>query len=190
MPRSSHTAADLYQPSASIQSTVARLDYLLALLSQPRQLDAVSRRVKLLLVDLDRAAAASRRAGSSLPLLHGSAPPPPPGQPLTLAPQEHQALTALFPLLGRLDPMLPVLPGVLNRLRSLASLHSEAARVAEGLRRLQAEDKRGTEELKDLQEVVRGVQGGLGEAVTGIQNNWAVVDERMRGLEERLRKLQ
>lgn len=161
--------------------TLGKLDHLLTLLTQPRHLDAISRRVKLLLVDLDRAVAASR---SRHPTLQ-----PKTGSNVTLSPAEYTELQTLFSLLPRLDPLLPILPSLLGRLRSLSGLHAEASEVAEGLKRLQVEDKRTEEEKVELQTVVRGVEDGLVVAARGIESNWEGLEARMRGLEGRIEAL-
>jgi nuclear migration protein JNM1 len=169
---------------APLLTTLSRLDHLVALLTQPRHLDAISRRVKLLLVDLDRAAAASRRPGaapSSVPDKQSSS--------VTLSSAEYTNLQTLFAVLPRLDPLLPILPPLLSRLRSLAVLHAEASEIADGLRSLQSEDKRVGEEIKEMEEVVRNVQAGLGESVLAVQKNWEGVEGRMRSLDERVSKL-
>jgi hypothetical protein len=74
-------------------------------------------------------------------------------------------------------------------LRSLAVLHAEASEIADGLRSLQSEDKRVGEEIKEMEEVVRNVQAGLGESVLAVQKNWEGVEGRMRSLDERVSKL-
>jgi nuclear migration protein JNM1 len=173
--------------SAPLLSTLSKLDHLLALLTQPRHLDAISRRVKLLLVDLDRAAAASRRPGGTSTVT--TAPSDKATSNITLSSAEYASLQTLFSLLPRLDPLLPILPPLLARLRSLAGLHAEASDVADGLRRLQMEDKKNGEEIRELEEVVKTVQEGLGESAKGIMKNWEGIEGRMKRLEERVGKL-
>lgn len=176
-------ADDFQTPSAPLLATLARQDHLLTLLTQPRQLDAISRKVKLLLVDLDRAAAASRRAGQP----SGASDRPAPT--VTLSAEEHASLQSLFAILPRLDPLVPILDPLLARLRSLAGLHAEAAEVADSLRKLQSEDKRSTEEITELQALVKAVQEGLADSAQSVERNWQGLDARMKSLDERIRKL-
>ncbi|KAK8865614.1 hypothetical protein IAR55_000758 [Kwoniella newhampshirensis] len=178
----------LDQPSsAPLMSTLNKHDHLLALLTQPRHLDAISRRVKLLLVDLDRAASssASRRPLAAVAGQHEKG-----SSEVVLTPTEYDSLQSLFNLLPRLDPLLPILPPLLARLRSLSGLHAEASDISEGLRKLQSKDKKGIEEVKEMEEVVRSVQGGLGEAAQGIKKNWEGLEGRLSGLEKRLKDLE
>ncbi|KAL1405194.1 hypothetical protein Q8F55_008819 [Vanrija albida] len=167
----------------SIADSLARLDHLLAILTQPRHLDSISRRVKLLLVDLDRASASSRRVG----LAAGSE------RPATattgLSPTDQEALQRLFTLLPRLDPLIPSIPPLLNRLRSLSSLHAESFGIAADLRQLQASDKSVSEEERSLQSIVSGVQKGLSEASGSIAKNWESLNSRLQALEDRLQAI-
>jgi nuclear migration protein JNM1 len=169
------------QVSSPLLPTLGKLDHLLSLLTHPRHLDAISRRVKLLLVDLDRAAAAARSRTTTTQ--------PERGSNVTLSQAEFTELQSLFSLLPRLDPLLPILPPLLARLRSLSGLHADASEVAEGLRRLQADDRRTGEEKVELERVVKGVQEGLGDAARGIERNWEGLETRMRGLEGRIQAL-
>lgn len=160
-----------------------RLDHILSLLTQPRHLDAISRRVKLLLVDMDRAAAAAKRNPTST-----TSPDKTPSS-VTLSPTEHAQLDSLFALLPRLDPLLPIIPPLLNRLQSLSGLHAEAADVMDGLRRLQSDEGDSAEEIRDLQRLASSVQDGLTESVKGIERNWTGIEARLTSLEERLKSL-
>ncbi|WVQ85722.1 hypothetical protein IAT38_007888 [Cryptococcus sp. DSM 104549] len=176
--------------SAPLLSTLNKHDHLLTLLTQPRHLDAISRRVKLLLVDLDRAAAASRRTGPGGAPIPSQAATDKAATNITLSQAEYAQLLSLFSVLPRLDPLLPILAPVLARLRSLAGLHAEASDVAEGLRRLQTKDKREREEVKELGEVVKSVQNGVADAAVGMQKNWEGLEGRMLALEKRLKDLE
>lgn len=167
--------------SSPLVTTLNKHDHLLTLLTQPRHLDAISRRVKLLLVDLDRAAAAARRQPS------GAAAQPAPGdKTVTLSPSDYNSLQSLFAILPRLDPLLPIVPPLLARLQSLSGLHAAASEVADGLSKLKELDKKSGEEVKQLQGVVDGVQKGLDEAGKAIVTNWEGLERRMKDLEARV----
>lgn len=175
--------AETRQLPVSITDSLTRLDHLLTILTQPRHLDSISRRVKLLLVDLDRATASSRRVGLA------TASDKPATTPTGLSPTDQEALQRLFTLLPRLDPLIPSIPPLLNRLRSLSSLHAESFGIAADLRDLQASDKSVSEEERSLQSIVSGVQKGLSEASGGIAKNWESLNGRLQALEVRLQSL-
>lgn len=168
--------------------SLARSDHLLSLFTQPRHLDAISRRVKLLLVDLDRAATASRRNPHTTPNL-GSSPEKQPST-LSLSQAEYGQLQQLFGILPRLDPLLPIVDPLLTRLRSLQSLHAEAGEMAEGLKRLQTEKKDSSEETAEMREVVDEVQKGMSEAAVSIEKNWKSLEARLSELNGRIKGLE
>ncbi|WRT65971.1 uncharacterized protein IL334_002922 [Kwoniella shivajii] len=173
----------LDQNTAPLLSTLAKHSHLLSLLTQPRHMDAISRRIKLLLVDLDRAQSSKRNA-------HPAQSDKPNSSTISLSQNEYQSLQQLFNLLPRLDPLLPILQPLLARLRSLSGLHAEASEVADSLRKLQNEDKSLTEEIKELQEVTKKVENGLERAIGSIGSNWEGTECRLKALEERLRALE
>lgn len=167
--------------------SLARNDHLLSLLTQPRNLDAISRRVKLLLVDLDRAATASRRNPHATPNLGSS--PEKQSSSITLSQIEYTQLQQLFGILPRLDPLLPILDPLLTRLKSLQTLHAEAGEMAEGLKRLQGEKKDQSDETRDMRRVVDEVQKGLTDAAGGIEKNWKSLESRLSDLDTRISAL-
>lgn len=158
-------------------------DHLLSLLTQPRHLDAISRRVKLLLVDLDRAATAARRQGASTASVQ------PMDKNVALSQADYNSLQSLFGLLPRLDPLVPIVPLLLSRLQSLAGLHAAAGEIADSLIRLQNGDKGEGAELQELTAAVEGVQHGLDDATRQVTTNWTGVETRLKDLEARLQKL-
>ncbi|WVQ71273.1 hypothetical protein IAR50_000799 [Cryptococcus sp. DSM 104548] len=178
------------QTNAPLIPSINKHDHLLTLLTQPRHLDAISRRVKLLLVDLDRAATASRRGPGGSAITQPGGGEKAAGTNLTLTQAEYNQLQSLFGVLPRLDPLLPILTPLLARLRSLSALHSEANDIASALKKLQTRDRKSAEEVKELEVVVERVQKGLGEAVEGIRKNWEGLEERMKSLEERLQRVE
>ncbi|KAL7423570.1 hypothetical protein Q5752_001150 [Cryptotrichosporon argae] len=184
--------------------TLARLDHLASLLSQPRHLDAISRRVKLLLVELDRAAAASAsatRRAPSTPALGadrdrkggagggGGREAGSSAGALALSPAEHASLDHVFALLPRLDPLLPILAPLLNRLKSLATLHAEAGATTDALRKLQTGKRRVADEVNELRDVVDGLRMGVEESARGVERNWDAVEQRIKALDERIKAL-
>lgn len=104
-------------------------------------------------------------------------------------------ITALYSTLPRIGELSPLLPVVLERLRSLQSIHTAAASAKgdlEALEKGQAEMGSGIEEwkgaLEGMEASVReaeGLMGKNGEVLGGMVRG---VEERLRGLEEELRR--
>ena len=162
---------------------LTRLNTQLTVLAQPRHLDNISRRLKLLLSDLDRLAAANQqqqRRGASAEN-DGSANTP------TTVPASLQE--QLAPALSRLVPALPQIPHILARLRTLATLHASAAQFSNALSGLEEEQRQSRDALDALTQAIEGVEGSLSENGRVVKGNVAGLEERMDTLTARLDKL-
>ncbi|GLB37245.1 putative dynamitin [Lyophyllum shimeji] len=155
---------------------ISRLNAQLTLLTQPRHIDSISRRLKLLLSDLDRASAQhhSHRRHPSQP---------------NSAPQTSQIQEQLLPLLHRLGPSLPHIPHILTRLRTLAALHTSAAEFQETLESLEREQQKMHEALTELEGAVKTVESSLDENRTVVKGNVAGLESRVDSLLGRLEEL-
>ena len=117
---------------------LTKLNTQLALLTQPRHLDSISRRLKLLISDLDRLSNVNAQSGPGRRQNqhgHTASVSLPPSAPSQLQEQ-------LLPLLARLAPHLPHLPHLLTRLRTLSTLHTSAADFQGTLNALEEEQRR------------------------------------------------
>ena len=185
--------------------TLSRLDHLLTLLTQPRHLDTISRRVKVLVSDLERIHESRRKLGDTRPLniaLQGgmtlstgsgsSTASPALGSSVMMSgtssgggnvpPDALQKIDSLFSLLPRMDPLLPLAPRLLTRLRSLQTLHQSSTTFSTDLGALQTELSRLGENEKGLDEVLKGVE----ESMKGNQER---LEGNLSGLEQRLIEL-
>ena len=150
----------------------------LSILTQPRYIDSISRRLKLLLSDLDRA--------STSPQSHRRQPSQSNGQ----TPQPSSAIQEqLLPLLTRLAPWVSHIPHILTRLRTLSILHSSAAEFQSTIEDLEEEQKKMHSTLLQLQEAVQTVETSLDENREVVKNNVKGLEERVNGLLCRLEEL-
>ncbi|KAI6157446.1 Dynamitin-domain-containing protein [Pisolithus tinctorius] len=152
-----------------------RLNNQLTLLTQPRHIDSVSRRLKLLLSDLERASTnqAQKRQNGLQDTPPGSTP----------------AQDAVLPLLSRLAPSLPHIPHILTRLRTLSSLHGSATDFQSTVAALEEEQKRTREALDALKTAVEGVESSLEANRTTVAGNVSNLDGRVDDLLNRLNLL-
>ena len=141
-----------------------RLNNQLTLLTQPRHIDSVSRRLKLLLSDLERVQAQKRQQ------TNGSAGALTPAQ------------DAVLPLLSRLAPSLPHIPHILTRLRTLSALHGSAAEFQSTMAALEEEQRRTREALEALSSAVADVEASL-------EANRTTVAGNVRSLEDKVEKV-
>jgi len=147
----------------------------LTILTQPRHIDSISRRLKLLLSDLDRASTSQHRRQ--------------PSQSNGQAPQPSVIQEQLLPLLARLTPLVPHIPHILTRLRTLSTLHSSATEFQNTIEDLEEEQKKMRSTLLQLQEAVRTVETSLDENREVVKNNVRGLEERVSGLLSRLEEL-
>lgn len=144
---------------------LTRLNSQLMLLTQPRHIDSISRRLKLLLSDLERVSTAQAQkrqpqpAGSTIP---GTA-----------------TQDALLPLLTRLAPSLPHIPHILTRLRTLSALHASAGEFQGTMVALEEEQRKTRDALEALKIAV-------GDVETSLEANKGTVAGNVQGLEDRV----
>ncbi|KAH7923924.1 hypothetical protein BV22DRAFT_1091858 [Leucogyrophana mollusca] len=148
---------------------LTRLNTQFALLTQPRHIDSISRRLKLLLSDLERVSASQgqKRQPSGAIV---------PGGAANMATPAHDAL---LPLLTRLAPSLPHIPHILTRLRTLSALHASAAEFQSTISSLEEEQRRTHEALEALKGAVTSVENSL-------EANRGTVADNVKGLEQRV----
>ena len=169
---------------------LTRLNAQMTILTQPRHIDAISRRLKLLLSDLERA-----HQQQQLPQPHGqssgSQRKPSGGQSVAPSvstvtgghPATPQVLAEqLAPLVTRLAPSLPHIPHLLNRLRTLSSLHASAAELEGTLDALEKEQKATRNTLTELGTAIESVEKSL-------EDNRGVVRGNVESLEGRVEEL-
>ncbi|THH29856.1 hypothetical protein EUX98_g4329 [Antrodiella citrinella] len=162
---SSSTTLDEMSPlPPPLLPLLTRLNTQLTLLTQPRHIDSISRRLKLLLSDLDRQG--SPQPGGASPASQGPAAPSPLQEQLT-------------PVLTRLAPLLPHIPHILTRLRTLSALHTSAASFQSTLESLEEEQKRGRAALEELLRAVDGVEKSLEENENVVKKNVTDLEERI-----------
>ena len=157
---------------------LTKLNNQLTLLTQPRHLDSISRRLKLLISDLDRLASSQQAANKRGGQTQQAAPAPSTG---TSALQEQ-----LLPLLARLAPHLPHLPHLLTRMRTLSGLHAAAAEVQSTIGALEEEQLKSRGRLDALSSAVEGVEKSLEENAQVVRQNVSGLEERIDVLVKRL----
>jgi len=144
---------------------LTRLNSQLMLLTQPRHIDSISRRLKLLLSDLERvstAQAQKRQAPGSTTIIPGTA-----------------TQDALLPLLTRLAPSLPHIPHILTRLRTLSALHASAGEFQGTMTALEEEQRKTRDALEALKIAV-------GDVEVSLEANKGTVAGNVQGLEDRV----
>ncbi|CAO0802234.1 unnamed protein product [Mucor circinelloides] len=143
--------------STSLVNSLSKLEQLVVVLAQPRQLEMVARRVKVLNSDLDRLneLKSGRKDTSSLGFgLTSSINPqntPSTNEATNKDGNDNEAkINKLFATLEKVDPLLNLTPALLTRLKALQTLHTEAASFGQSVKVISEEQTRMTDELKSL----------------------------------------
>jgi nuclear migration protein JNM1 len=176
--------------------TLSRLEALLSLLSQPRHLDSLQRRLNLLLPVLEKASSARKAldGGVGPPLATLSAGAAAADETRSssstgLPEEQLQRLARLFPVLERVEPMLPLVPALLSRLQSLASLHAAASSVIADLAALQHAQTHASTQHNEMAELLKGVAESMRNNQQTVKANLEALEQRLESLDERVAKL-
>ncbi|MBW0493616.1 hypothetical protein O181_033331 [Austropuccinia psidii MF-1] len=196
--------------------TIGKLEHQLSLLTQPRHLDTISRRVKVIVTDLERVHEARRKltdhrplsialasgitvltqnqhpssqaASNTTPALNTSLNSLPgvissaDSSQTNLPPDALHKLERLYNLLPRIDPLLPLVPHLLSRLRSLAQLHNDSNQFRERL-------NISTHELTELNQRSKQLIELLNQAAKNFESNEKTIKENLGVVESRIEKV-
>lgn len=178
-----------------VLSSLNRLENIVSLLAEPRQLDSISRRIKLLLTDLEKSSTLISKTSNGISSGRGvktdKASRGETGEGIqdgttTVSAEEMQKLNALFALLPRIDPVLPIISPLLTRLRSLDALHSSASSFAETLDALEVDSNAIEQGHEEMNELVKKLEEGIESQGDRIKNNWESLETRLDALGKRL----
>ncbi len=155
--------------------------------STPASLDTLSRRVKQLTLDSEKLDEARSLAatGSTSP----TDPSSPPPSASTIDPATLSKITALHSLLPTIERLTPLLPPLLDRLRSLRSIHADAGRAADALVEAERRQDEMGKEIKTWREGLERMVGVAREGEERLAKNTQVVEGWVGALEERVKRL-
>ncbi|SPO27924.1 uncharacterized protein UTRI_05067 [Ustilago trichophora] len=171
-----------------VLSTLSRLEHQLSLLSQPRHLDAISRRVKVLVTEMDRVHDVRRKltdapAASNIDSSSAS------NSTSALTPVEITKLQHLFDVSTRLEPLLPLVPGVLTRLQTLSELHSSAAHFGSSLDEIEQDREARLQHEEELDELLRKMEANMEENRKKVEANLNSLQGRIEDVSARLERV-
>ncbi|PWN32089.1 uncharacterized protein FA14DRAFT_162350 [Meira miltonrushii] len=172
--------------------SLARIEHLLTLLTQPRHLDGISRRIKVLVSELERVHEARRKlmiSGEEGDVTRGEGTENGKGDgpsSINLAPETLKKLDTVLPILSRVDSMLPIVPTLLSRLQSLSSLHASSANFAHDVEALQGILKSSNMQSQEIKQMLGNLQSSLVENEQRTKDNLVIVEERIESITKRM----
>lgn len=140
----------------------------MVVLAQPRQLEMVARRVKVLNSDLDRLNELKSGRKDQTNNLGFSLTSTLNNQPSNASAEQNgdgvsndseAKINQLFNTLEKVDPLLNLTPALLTRLKALQGLHTEAASFGQSVKVISEEQTRMTDEIKSLKTTCDLVSG-------------------------------
>ncbi|KAG0202659.1 Dynactin subunit 2 [Mortierella sp. GBA30] len=161
------------QSGASLVGTVEKLEQHINILVQPRQLEQLSRRLKVVMAELERVQELQAKDATTT----------------GISAEAENKINALFELVDKIDPLVSLAPVLVTRLKGLKGLHAEAAVFSDSIKMISSEQTKISEELKGLDTVSTKLQESLTENDAAIQKNIELIDGRITQLVERVQCL-
>ncbi|CAI7637024.1 unnamed protein product [Penicillium manginii] len=157
-------------------------------------LEALSTRVRKLTTDAEALASARKRAADAAKASQNArianTEDDTPAQDVNFGNDEQTAkIQALYATLPTIQSLHPLLPSVLERLRSLRACHAGAAHAAESLNELEKHQAEMTSEIEQWREGLAAVEEKMSQGEAALRSNVETVEPWVRGLESRMARL-
>ena len=170
-------------PSFPVFTTLQRLEQTLGLIgdASTNNLEAATQQIKKLTADaeqLKETRLEAARAGS------GSA-----DSKAATYPDQEAKINALYGTLPSIDKLAPILPLVLERLRTLRLVHTSAWQADEVLSELQSRQSKQEEEIKKWERQLVIVEKDMAKCTVAMHNNIKVVGDDVKRIDARVEKL-
>ncbi|KZL81334.1 dynactin subunit [Colletotrichum incanum] len=148
-------------------------------------LDTISRRVRTLIQEAQELEKARQGAKSAQETFGNGAADSEGAQP----PEQLAKINALYGTLPTIQNLAPLLPPLLDRLRSLRAIHSDAATASEMLERIEKQQTDMATDLKQWKDGLEKVEEAMKEGNTAMTGNMKVMEAWVKDLEGRIAKL-
>ena len=172
----------------AILPTLDSMEKQIATLSQATtsNLDAISRRVRSLAQEQEKLNDSKEKAKMlreefGKPLGNNS--------PISDDSEQDAKINALYGILPTIENLAPILPPLLDRLRSLRAIHTEAATASQTLDRIEDQQVEMASELKQWKEGLEKMENAVENGGKSIEGNVKVMEGWVKELEERMAKL-
>ncbi|KAL8830507.1 MAG: hypothetical protein Q9170_005710 [Blastenia crenularia] len=165
------------------------------ILLKERSLDKVSRQIRQMTRESEKLAEARKAAAAQLPSNQSSSDRvrvSTKGGARLVEDNEDldqtSKINALYGTLSTIDSLSPLLPSVLDRLRSLRAIHADAALASEALSKVESRQTAMAEELQEWKDGLGKVESAMQVGEKSMKENMGQIDGWVKELETRLRK--
>ncbi|KAI1813322.1 Dynamitin-domain-containing protein [Poronia punctata] len=148
-------------------------------------LDSISRRVRTLTQEAEQLEKSRKAAKTAQEELSSA------GGPTVEADDAEQIakINALYGTLPTIENLTPLLPPLLDRLRSLRTIHADAATASETLARIEESQREMASDIKQWREGLEKVESTMKEGETAMSGNMTVVEGWVKELEAKVAQL-
>ncbi|KAI9475265.1 Dynamitin-domain-containing protein [Coemansia mojavensis] len=167
----------------NLVETVARLRQQIEILADPQRVEGIQRRVKQMLVEMDRLELANMQANkAATEASEGKGT----NATVRLDPGTIKRVDELYEKMSNIDSLIELAPATARRLQSLSKLHAEAAEAVSRISRMENEQGSISEELATMKEVAASLKSSIAENSETLKANVGHIDSRIAALNERL----
>jgi len=106
------------------------------------------------------------------------------------SPEQEAKINALYGTLPSIDKLSPILPMVLEKLRTLRLVHTSAWAAEDVLTELEHRQSKQETEIKKWKNALDDIEEKMKDCEGATQDNMKIISDAVKGLEERLYKLQ
>ncbi|KAJ1881062.1 hypothetical protein H4R99_000545 [Coemansia sp. RSA 1722] len=171
----------------SLVDSVAKLRQQMDILADPNRIDGIQRRIKQVLVDMDRLDIANTQAARAVAASSSSSSDD--KNTVKLDPAAIKKIDQVYEKLTAVDALVELAPATAQRLQSLAKLHVEAADAVSRLSKIEREQGSVKEELGTMKEIAESLKAAIGENSSTLKDNMKNLDSRIAALNERVQSL-
>ncbi|KAK4075485.1 uncharacterized protein Triagg1_4606 [Trichoderma aggressivum f. europaeum] len=170
----------------AILPTLDSLEKQISTLSQAStaNLDTISRRVRALATEQDKLNESREKAKALREELGKHA-----GSPPADTSEQEAKINALYAILPTIENLTPILPPLLDRLRSLRAIHADAATASQTLDQIEKQQAEITTEIKLWKDGIEKLEETVNNGDKVMKTNVEVMEGWVKDLEQRLEKL-
>ncbi|TIC27707.1 hypothetical protein E3Q11_02186 [Wallemia mellicola] len=171
-------------------NTIQKLEQQMSLLTQPRHLDAISRRLKLLNSELEKVNESKSRLSSdnNREITETDDGSQQGSTGMNMVTQNK--VDKLFNSLERIEPLIPLTPHVLDRLTTLSEVHRKASNSVSDIDELKLQTMNISNNIKTLNDATSTLSQSLEENDKLVKSNVDNVMTRIEEISSRLASLQ
>ncbi|KAJ1643150.1 hypothetical protein LPJ64_005043 [Coemansia asiatica] len=177
-------SVDRFSAGRSLVDSVVKLRQQMDVLADPNRVDGIQRRIKQVLVDMDRLDIANAQAARAQAALSADD-----KNLVKLDAAAIKKIDQVYEKLASVDALVELAPATAQRLQSLAKLHVEAADAVARLSRIEREQSSVKEELVTMKEIAGSLKAAIGENSGTLKDNMKSLDARIAALNERVQSL-